>query len=107
MEMIQVGRRTPGGTIRCQRPGCTDVLRDLEALKFHLHIHNIGDISDVMNTFYVHTQKAKEPRRTRMESPPPKKMPRKVHNRSKSSVEMGTTSGHSWSTHQTRKSPAK
>lgn len=27
----------------CHRPGCRDTLRDVKALMFHLHIHNIHD----------------------------------------------------------------
>jgi len=105
MEMIQAGHCTPAGSIRCQRPGCTDILRDLEALKFHLHIHNIGDMSDVMSimsTISMHSQKTKEPR---MEYPPLKKPSRKADNRSKSSVEIDATS--SRNTHRARKSHAK
>ncbi|KAG0706683.1 hypothetical protein DFH29DRAFT_137639 [Suillus ampliporus] len=107
LEMIQAGRCTPGAKIPCQRPGCTDVLRDLEALKFHLHIHNIGDMSDATSTFSAHTQKAKEPGHSSMELPPAKKTSRKVHNRSKSLVDMYATSGHLWSTHPTGKSHAR
>jgi hypothetical protein len=29
--------------IVCHRPGCRDTLRDVKALMFHLHIHNIHD----------------------------------------------------------------
>ncbi|KAG0708149.1 hypothetical protein DFH29DRAFT_521921 [Suillus ampliporus] len=107
LEMIQAGRCTPGANIPCQRPGCTDVLRDLEALKFHLHIHNIGDMSDATSAFSAHTQKAKEPGHSSMESPPAKKTSRKVHNRSKSLVDTYATSGHSWSTHPTEKNHAR
>ncbi|KAG1722040.1 uncharacterized protein EDB91DRAFT_1340467 [Suillus paluster] len=107
IEMIQAGRCTPGGGIRCQRPGCTDVLRDLEALKCHLHIHNIGDMSDATSTSSTHTQKAKEPAQSSIESPPTKKTSRKVHNRSKSFADLDATSGHSWGTHSTRKNHAR
>ncbi|KAG2131389.1 hypothetical protein DEU56DRAFT_457815 [Suillus clintonianus] len=107
LEMIQAGHSTPGATIRCQRAGCKDVLRDLEALKFHLHIHNIGDTSDFITTFSAHTQKAKERGHSSTESTPLKKTARKVHNRSKSVVDTGTTSGHSDSTHPVRKVHSK
>ncbi|KAJ8587002.1 hypothetical protein M405DRAFT_882971 [Rhizopogon salebrosus TDB-379] len=104
MEMIQAARWTPGGTICCQRPGCTDVLRDLEALKFHLHIHNIGDMSDARSTISAHSPKTKETRHTHMESPQLIKPRRKVHNRSKSSIEIDATSCQSCSINGTRKS---
>ncbi|KAG2361688.1 hypothetical protein BDR07DRAFT_1461289 [Suillus spraguei] len=107
LEMVQAGRCTPGGTIRCQRPGCTDVLRDLEALKFHLHIHNIGDMSDVISVLSAHTQKAKEPGQSSTESSPLNTSSRKVRNRSKSFMDVDVTSGHSCDTHPTRKVHAK
>ncbi|OJA08481.1 hypothetical protein AZE42_02846 [Rhizopogon vesiculosus] len=108
MEMIQAGCCTPVN-IRCQRPGCADVLRDLEALKFHIHIHNIGDTSDAMSTVSARSQKTKQTRHTRMdlESPPLKTPPKKAHNRSKSSIEIDATSCQSRSTHRTRKSLLK
>jgi hypothetical protein len=107
MKMIQAAHWTPGGTICCQRPGCTDVLRDLEALKFHLHIHNIGDMSDARSTTSAHSPKTKEARHTHMESPQLIKPRRKAHNRSKSSIEIDATSCQSRSIHGTRKSDSK
>ncbi|KAG2036253.1 hypothetical protein BDR03DRAFT_1000553 [Suillus americanus] len=107
LEMVQAGHCTPGGMIRCQRPGCTNVLRDLEALKFHLHIHNIGDMSDVISLLSAHTQKAKEPGHSSAESSPLDKSSRKVRDRSKSFMDMDATSGHSCDTHPTRKVYAK
>ncbi|OAX41489.1 hypothetical protein K503DRAFT_854618 [Rhizopogon vinicolor AM-OR11-026] len=108
MDMIQAGCCTPVN-IRCQRPGCADVLRDLEALKFHIHIHNIGDTSDAMSTVSARSQKTKQTRHARMdlESPPLKIPPKKAHNRSKSSIEIDATSCQSRSTHRTRKSLLK
>ncbi|KAI6042493.1 hypothetical protein EDC04DRAFT_2600826 [Pisolithus marmoratus] len=32
--------------IQCRRQGCSDVLDNAEALKYHLHFHNIGDAVD-------------------------------------------------------------
>jgi hypothetical protein len=107
LEMVQTGHCTPGGMIRCQRPGCTNVLRDLEALKFHLHIHNIGDMSDVISVLSADTPKAKEPGHSSAESSPLNKSSRKVRNRSKSFMDMDATPGHSYDTHPTRKVHAK
>ncbi|KAG0702416.1 hypothetical protein DFH29DRAFT_1069127 [Suillus ampliporus] len=106
MEMIQAGRYIPGTNIRCQRPGCTNVLRDLEALKFHLHIHNIGDMFDVTSNCSADTQKAKKHGRSSMESLPTKKTSKKIHNQSKSFVDTEVTSDQSWSTHPIRGSHA-
>ncbi|KAJ6620072.1 hypothetical protein B0H10DRAFT_2216356 [Mycena sp. CBHHK59/15] len=39
----------------CHRPGCRDTLRDMRALVYHLHIHNIHDRSyecDACNSLY-------------------------------------------------------
>lgn len=33
----------PTNKIQCRRRGCADILPDVEALKYHLHIHNIAD----------------------------------------------------------------
>ncbi|KAG1743477.1 hypothetical protein EDB19DRAFT_1698781 [Suillus lakei] len=107
LEMIEAGHCTPGSAIRCQRPGCTDVLRDPEALKFHLHIHNIGDLSDFTSILSAHTRKAKKPGHSSTESSPLNKTSIKVRNRSKSIVDTDSTSGHSRSTHTTRKVHAK
>ncbi|KAG1731790.1 hypothetical protein EDD22DRAFT_927916 [Suillus occidentalis] len=107
LEIIQAGQCIPGAMIRCQRPGCTDVLRDLEALKCHLHIHNIGDMSDVISVLSANIQKAKEPGHSSTESSPLNKPTRKVRNRSKSFLDMHTTSSHSCDTHSKRKVHAK
>ncbi|KAG2071320.1 hypothetical protein BDR04DRAFT_1098353 [Suillus decipiens] len=107
LEMVQDGGCTPGGNIRCQRPGCTDVLRDLEALKFHLHIHNIGDMSDVISVLSAYTQKAKEPGQSSTESSPLNTSSRKIRDRSKSLMDVDVTSGHLRDTHSTRKVHAK
>lgn len=32
--------------VQCRRQGCSDVLENAEALKYHLHFHNIGDAMD-------------------------------------------------------------
>jgi hypothetical protein len=93
--------------IRCQRPGCTDVLRDLEALKCHLHIHNIGDMSDVISVLSAKIQKAKEPGHSSTDSSPLNKSTRKVRNRSKSFLCMDSTSNHSCDTHSKRRVYAK
>ncbi|KAG1775952.1 hypothetical protein EV702DRAFT_1113851 [Suillus placidus] len=107
--MVQAGHCTPGAMIRCQRPGCTDVLRDLEALKFHLHIHNIGDMSDVISISSAHTQKTKtkEPGHSSTESSPLNKSSGKARDRSKSFMDMDAPSGHSCDTPPTRKVYAK
>lgn len=100
MEMIQAVGCTSSGNIRCQRPGCTDVLRDLETLKFHLHLHNIGDFSDATSIITAHSQKTKETRHTSLRKNPT----RKAHNRSK---EIDVTSCQSHSAHRTRENHAK
>ncbi|KAG1759306.1 hypothetical protein EDD22DRAFT_906560 [Suillus occidentalis] len=107
LEMIQADQCIPGATIRCQRPGCTDVLRDLEALTFHLHIHNIGDMSDVISVLSANTQKAKEPGHSSTESSPLNRSTRKVRDWSKSFLDMDATSSHSGDTHSKRKVHAK
>ncbi|KIK46728.1 hypothetical protein CY34DRAFT_800075 [Suillus luteus UH-Slu-Lm8-n1] len=107
LEMIQAGQYIPGDMIRCQRPGCTDVLCDLEALKCHLHIHNVGDMSDVISVLSANTLKAKEPGHSSTESSPLNKSTRKVRNRSKSFLDMDPTSSHSCDTHSKRKVHAK
>jgi hypothetical protein len=107
LEMIQAGQCIPGAMIRCQRPGCTDVLRDLEALTFHLHIHNIGDMFDVISVLSAITQKAKEPGHSSTESSPLNKSIRKVRDRSKSFLDMDATSSHSCDAHSKRKVHAK
>jgi len=107
MEMIQAGRSTFGESIRCQRPGCTDVLPDIEALKFHLHVHNIGDSLDVMSTIPAYSGQTEEPRNTPIESPLRKEPARKVHTRSKSSVEIEVTPRQPRSTHRAGKSDMK
>lgn len=33
----------PTNRIQCRRRGCADILPDVEALKYHIHIHNIAD----------------------------------------------------------------
>jgi len=33
----------PTNKIQCRRRGCADILPDVEALKYHIHIHNIAD----------------------------------------------------------------
>lgn len=40
--MLNAGLK-PTNKIQCRRRGCADVLPDVEALKYHLHIHNIAD----------------------------------------------------------------
>ncbi|KAG2149040.1 uncharacterized protein EDB93DRAFT_1328152 [Suillus bovinus] len=84
LDIVQAGHYAPGAMIRCQRPGCTNVLRDLEALKFHLHIHNIGDMTDAISVLSAHTQRAKEPGHSSTESSPLNNSSRKVRGRSKS-----------------------
>lgn len=37
---------SPLKPIRCTRVGCSDVLHNADALKYHLHFHNIGDALD-------------------------------------------------------------
>lgn len=107
LEMVQAGQCIPGAMIRCQRPGCTAVLRDLEALKFHLHIHNIGDMSDVISVLSACTQKAKESGHSSTESSPLDKYTRKVRDRAKSFLDMDATSSHSCDTHPKREVHAK
>ena len=35
----------PTNKIQCRRRGCADILPDVEALKYHIHIHNIADLA--------------------------------------------------------------
>ncbi|KAH0833185.1 hypothetical protein J3R83DRAFT_12214 [Lanmaoa asiatica] len=35
----------PTNKIQCRRRGCADILSGVEALKYHLHIHNIADMA--------------------------------------------------------------
>ena len=39
----------PTNIIRCRRRGCADILLGVEALKYHLHIHNIADTAAKCN----------------------------------------------------------
>lgn len=39
----------PTNKIQCRRRGCADILPDVEALKYHLHIHNIADMTAKYN----------------------------------------------------------
>ncbi|KIJ66840.1 hypothetical protein HYDPIDRAFT_26257 [Hydnomerulius pinastri MD-312] len=48
-EMMHSAGLKPTDRIQCRRRGCADVLRNVEALKYHLHIHNIGDALDVFS----------------------------------------------------------
>ncbi|KAH7925820.1 hypothetical protein BV22DRAFT_1194850 [Leucogyrophana mollusca] len=41
---------SPTDKIYCQRPNCSDLLRNVDALKYHIHIHNIGDAVDALST---------------------------------------------------------
>ncbi|KAH7909437.1 hypothetical protein BJ138DRAFT_231844 [Hygrophoropsis aurantiaca] len=41
---------TPSDKIKCQRAGCGDVLPNVKLLKYHIHIHIIGDITDASST---------------------------------------------------------
>ncbi|KAG1814056.1 hypothetical protein EV424DRAFT_1348884 [Suillus variegatus] len=93
LEMVQTGHYTPGAMIRCERPGCTNVLRDLEALKCHLHIHNIGDMTDAISVLYRHCQMAKELGHSSTELLPLNKFSRKVRDRSKSIMDLDAPSG--------------
>ncbi|KAG1796628.1 uncharacterized protein HD556DRAFT_1306830 [Suillus plorans] len=95
LEMVQTGHYTPGAMIRCERPGCTDVLRNLEALKCHLHIHNIGDMTDAISVLYGNCQRAKELGHSSTESSPLNKFSRKVRDRSRSITDLDAPSGSS------------
>ncbi|KIK96583.1 hypothetical protein PAXRUDRAFT_297354 [Paxillus rubicundulus Ve08.2h10] len=44
--------------IQCRRRGCADILRDADALKYHLHIHNIPDTLDVLPVDHSHKHPA-------------------------------------------------
>jgi hypothetical protein len=44
--------------IQCRRRGCADILRDADALKYHLHIHNIADALDVPLVDHPHEDPA-------------------------------------------------
>jgi hypothetical protein len=72
-----------------------------------LHIHNIGDMSDVISVLSAHTQKAKESGHSSTESSPLDKSTRKVRGRSKSFMDMDATSTRWCDTHKRRKVRAK
>ncbi|KAH7884344.1 hypothetical protein F5I97DRAFT_1929223 [Phlebopus sp. FC_14] len=46
MEMMAAAGLSPTDKVQCRRHGCADILHDVNALKYHLHIHNIGDELD-------------------------------------------------------------
>ncbi|KAG5642905.1 hypothetical protein DXG03_001912 [Asterophora parasitica] len=43
MDAMQRAGCTEDDRLVCHRPGCRDTLRDVKALMYHLHIHNIHD----------------------------------------------------------------
>ncbi|KAG5653226.1 hypothetical protein H0H81_001609 [Sphagnurus paluster] len=43
MEAMKKDGRNEKDRLVCHRPGCRDTVRDVEALMYHLHIHNIHD----------------------------------------------------------------
>ncbi|KAI6129874.1 hypothetical protein EV401DRAFT_717055 [Pisolithus croceorrhizus] len=45
-EMVKNAGLSPQDRIQCRRQGCSDILDNAEALKYHLHFHNIGDAVD-------------------------------------------------------------
>lgn len=45
-EMVMNAGLSPQDRIQCRRQGCSDILDNAEALKYHLHFHNIGDAVD-------------------------------------------------------------
>ncbi|KAG1863472.1 hypothetical protein C8R48DRAFT_204464 [Suillus tomentosus] len=107
LEVVQAGHYTPGTIIRCSHSGCTDVLRDIDALKRHLHIHNIGDMIDAMSVLSAHSQRTKKPGHSSTESSPLNKSSGKVLNRSKSFMNSDATLGQPCDIHSTRKVHAK
>ncbi|KAF9223630.1 hypothetical protein BS17DRAFT_817256 [Gyrodon lividus] len=54
IEMMRNAGLKPTDKIQCRRCGCADILRDLDALKYHLHIHNIADALDVPPVVHPH-----------------------------------------------------
>ncbi|TFK27458.1 hypothetical protein FA15DRAFT_169368 [Coprinopsis marcescibilis] len=47
--VMQAQRVSPQDPITCVRPGCKDLLRNVDALARHLHIHNIHDSTIICN----------------------------------------------------------
>ncbi|KAI6025845.1 hypothetical protein F5J12DRAFT_810741 [Pisolithus orientalis] len=45
-EMVMNAGLSLRDRVQCRRQGCSDVLENAEALKYHLHFHNIGDAMD-------------------------------------------------------------
>ncbi|KAG6865434.1 hypothetical protein C0991_002595 [Blastosporella zonata] len=43
VEIMEKNGRTDNDQLVCHRPGCRDVVRNLKALTYHLHVHNIHD----------------------------------------------------------------
>lgn len=73
----------PTNKIQCRRRGCADILSDVEALKYHLHIHNIADAAARCND--ASTSAAHHPSLVECSTSDPKTSKR-GHSRSKSSL---------------------
>lgn len=73
----------PMNKIQCRRRGCADILSDVEALKYHLHIHNIADSAARRNDNSAST--AREPSLVEC-SVSNSKAVKRNHSRSKSSL---------------------
>ncbi|KAG9315171.1 hypothetical protein JVU11DRAFT_4296 [Chiua virens] len=70
--------------IQCRRQGCADILSDVEALKYHLHIHNI---TDVPATCIDPSSSSCRPSLPKCSSTSNSKTLKRTHSRSRSSVE--------------------
>ncbi|KAG6373333.1 hypothetical protein JVT61DRAFT_6476 [Boletus reticuloceps] len=72
----------PSTQIQCRRRGCADILPDVEALKYHLHIHNIADSAAKRNDIPAST--SRKPSSLVECSASNSKAPKRSHSRSKS-----------------------
>ncbi|KAF8428876.1 hypothetical protein L210DRAFT_885732, partial [Boletus edulis BED1] len=72
----------PSTQIQCRRRGCADILPDVEALKYHLHIHNIADSAAKRNDTPGFT--TRKPSSLVECSASDSKAPKRSHSRSKS-----------------------
>lgn len=73
----------PTNKIQCRRRGCADILSGVEALKYHLHIHNIADTASRCNDASPSAAHKPSPAEC---SASDSKTPKRSHSRSKSSI---------------------
>ncbi|KAF8839648.1 hypothetical protein BDN67DRAFT_745446 [Paxillus ammoniavirescens] len=58
LEMMRNAGLKATDRIQCRRRGCADILRGVDALKYHLHIHNIADALDFPPVDHSHEHPA-------------------------------------------------